>query len=40
MNNFEVMVVLSRMLGYTKKISIGSRIHYINKALAIDKNGH
>ncbi len=40
MNNFEVMVVLSKMLGYTRRISIGSRVHYINEALAIDKKDH
>ena len=40
MNNFEVIVVLSKMLEYTKKISIDSRVHYIKEALVIDKNGH
>ena len=40
MNNFEVIRIFSRMLGSTKRISIESRICFINKALAIDKNRH
>lgn len=38
MNNFEVIRIFNRMLSSTKRISIESRICYINKALAIDKN--
>lgn len=40
MNNFEVIRLLGRMLENTKEISIGTRVHYIKQALAIDKNGH
>ena len=40
MNNFEVIRIFSRMIESTKKISIESRICFINKALAIDKNSH
>lgn len=40
MNNFEVIRLLNRMLDVTRDISIGTRIHYIKQALAIDKNGH
>lgn len=40
MNNFEVIRLLNIMIGNTRKISIGSRIHYINQALAIDKKRH
>lgn len=38
MNNFEVIRIFNRMLSSTKRISIESRICFINKALAIDKN--
>lgn len=40
MNNFEVIRLLNIMLDNTRKISIESRVHYINQALAIDKKGH
>ena len=40
MNNFEVIRLLNIMVDNTRKISIESRIHYINQALAIDKKGH
>ena len=40
MNNFEVTRLLNIMIGNTRKISIESRVNYINQALAIDKKGH
>lgn len=40
MNNFEVIRLLNRMISNTRGISIGTRVHYIKRALAIDKNGH
>ena len=40
MNNFEVIRLLNIMIANTRKISIQSKIHYLNKVLAIDKKGH
>lgn len=40
MNNFEVIMVLGRMLDYTKEISRNSLVYYIKESLAIDKKRH
>lgn len=40
MNNFEVIMLLNGMINKTRDISISTRIHYIKRALAIDKNSH
>lgn len=40
MNNFEVIRLLNRMISNTRDISVSTRVHYIKRAIAIDKNGH
>ena len=40
MNSFEIAIVLREMLGNTKDILRGTRIHHILNGLTIDKNRH
>ena len=40
MNNFEVIKLLNKMSDVIRGIAIGTKVVYIKKALAIDKNVH
>ena len=40
MNNFEVIMLLDRMINCTKEISRHSLVYYIKESLVIDKKSH